>query len=251
MATPERSKSIQAFTTEAESSLRANGVSTRCEIVAGGLKIFQTLPPLVGADLQKDAACNCRPATQTLSQIQGKLTQIVLGVMQCKSTTKQYVNLILNPFMQLLLKNIKRVPWLSCLLSSQWDVSSWVRLNALQTVTRCTPKFWSGQVSTPKKWSEQPSTPKKWSEQPFTPKKWSEQLSTPNKLEWAVVHSKILTFLEWNVVYSNFFGVEFECTLNSLEWTLGALQNFWSVLEVHSKTFGVEFSCTPNFWGEL
>jgi hypothetical protein len=55
-------------------------------------------------------------------------------------------------------------------------------------------------------------------------KKWSEQQSTPKKLEWAVVHSKILKFLEWNFVYSNFFGVEFECT----------------------KFFGVDFKCIPK-----
>jgi hypothetical protein len=45
LATPECSKSIQAVTTEAESFLRANGVSTRREIVAGGLKIFFSLKP--------------------------------------------------------------------------------------------------------------------------------------------------------------------------------------------------------------
>jgi hypothetical protein len=78
-------------------------------------------------------------------------------------------------------------------------------------------------------------------------KKWSEQPSTPKKLEWAVVHSKILTFLEWNFVYSNFFGMDFECTPNFLEWTSSALQKFWSGLEVHSITFGVDFRCTPNF----
>jgi hypothetical protein len=62
----ECSKLIQAFTTEVESFLRANGVSTQGEIVAGGLNFFlsetptfQTLPPLVGAALQKDAARNC------------------------------------------------------------------------------------------------------------------------------------------------------------------------------------------------
>jgi hypothetical protein len=78
-------------------------------------------------------------------------------------------------------------------------------------------------------------------------KKRSKQLSTPKKLEWAVVHSKILTFFKWNVVYSNFFGVEFECTPNFLEWTWSALQKFWSGLEVNFKTFGVDLRCTPNF----
>jgi hypothetical protein len=50
-------------------------------------------------------------------------------------------------------------------------------------------------------------------------KKWSEQPSTPKKLEWAVVHSKNVTFLEWNFVYSNFFEVDTECTPKKLEWT--------------------------------
>ena len=66
-------------------------------------------------------------------------------------------------------------------------------------------------------------------------KKWSEQLHTPAKLEWAVFHSKNLTFLEWNFVHSNF-----------LEWTLSALRIFWSGLEVHSKNFGVDLRCTPK-----
>jgi hypothetical protein len=50
-------------------------------------------------------------------------------------------------------------------------------------------------------------------------KKWSEQLSTPKKLEWAVVHSKMFTFLEWNVVNSIFSGVDFECIAIFFEWT--------------------------------
>jgi hypothetical protein len=86
-------------------------------------------------------------------------------------------------------------------------MKKWVRLNALQTFITCTPTFWSGKVSTPKK-------------------KWSEQL------EWAVVHSK------WSGI---------SCTPIFLEWTLSALQIFWSGLEVHPKTFGVDFGCTPNF----
>jgi hypothetical protein len=93
---------------------------------------------------------------------------------------------------------------------------------------------------------------KKWSEQLPAPKKWSEQLSTPRKLEWAVFPFKILTFLEWNVVYANFFEVEFECTPNFLEWNFSTpLQKFWSGLEVHSKMFGVDLRSTPNFWSGL
>jgi hypothetical protein len=102
---------------------------------------------------------------------------------------------------------------------------SWrVRLNALQTITTCTPTFWSAKVSTPK------------------------------KMEWTAVHSKktkfwhfwsgILwtpIFLEWTLSALQFF----------LEWTSSALQKFRSGLEVHSKTFGVDFRCTPNFWSEL
>jgi hypothetical protein len=57
--------------------------------------------------------------------------------------------------------------------------------------------------------------------------------------------------LEWNFVHSNFFGVDFECAPNLLEWTWSALQKFWSGLEVHSKTFVVDFRCTTNFWSEL
>jgi hypothetical protein len=36
-------------------------------------------------------------------------------------------------------------------------------------------------------------------------------------------------------VHSKFFGVDFKCTPKILEWTWGALQNFWSGLQVHSK----------------
>jgi hypothetical protein len=59
-------------------------------------------------------------------------------------------------------------------------------------------------------------------------KTWSEQLSTPIFLGLKFVHSKILPFLEWNGVHSNF------C---------------WSGLQVHSKNFGVNKMCTPEFRG--
>jgi hypothetical protein len=83
---------------------------------------------------------------------------------------------------------------------------------------------------------------------PLQKKKWSEQLSTPKRLmEWVVVHSKNLTFLEWNFVYSNFCGVDTECTPIFLECTESALQKFWSGLEVDSKTFGVDLGALQIF----
>jgi hypothetical protein len=36
------------------------------------------------------------------------------------------------------------------------------------------------------------------------------------------------------------------CNPIFLEWTLSALQIFWSGLEVHSKNFGVDLRCTPK-----
>ena len=96
------------------------------------------------------------------------------------------------------------------LMTSQFNWVSDNHYNMDQA--KCTPNFYYMQ-----------SNVYKWASVHFT-----------KKMEWTAVHSKILTFLEWNVVNSNFFGVEFECT---------------------PILFGVGFKCTPNIlectWGAL
>jgi ribosomal protein L24E len=93
-------------------------------------------------------------------------------------------------------------------------------------------------------------------------KKWSEQPSTPKKLEWAVVHSQILTALQifWSglQVHSKNFGVDLRCTPKLLEWTLGALQIFevnFECIIVYSKVvknFEVERRPLQIYWsGQL